>query len=157
VFVFNNLTFGNKNRGINIGGKNVQVKNNISTNNGVNFRMTNPPIAVSDHNLFFNTNTGTLVEWANHKSYASLESYRADYPAFEKNSRQANPGFINDASLDFRLVASSPAVDTGVPIALFNWDFENHPRPAGAAWDIGPYEFSPASVPTTQQNPVKTQ
>jgi hypothetical protein len=144
--------YGNKGSGIRANGINVQVKNNIAMNNGVNFSMGNPPVASSDYNLFFDTRGGDLLEWANGKFYTSLTSYQVEHPTFEQHSLQANPGFMNDDREDFRLRAVSPAVDAGVPIALFNWDLNNQRRPAGA-WAIGAYEIGsgPSRVRATSR------
>ena len=54
-----------------------------------------------------------------------------------------DPRFIGVATAaDFRLAAGSPAIDTGLPtgIAL---DFDGAPRPAGAAMDLGAFEYHP--------------
>lgn len=79
-----------------------------------------------------------------------------------------NPFLRNPASFDFTASASSPVVDAGV--SLSSWgissrDIVGSSRPAGNAWDIGPYEFggigtNPASsgqvvdpVPDPQNDP----
>lgn len=46
------------------------------------------------------------------------------------------------SALDLRLRAGSPAIDAGVPVSGLNADFDGRPRPAGAGYDLGAYEYS---------------
>ncbi len=43
---------------------------------------------------------------------------------------------------DYRLHSDSPARDAGSPLGAPLKDFDGNPRPFGAAYDLGPYEFS---------------
>jgi hypothetical protein len=52
-----------------------------------------------------------------------------------------NPLFVNPSAGDFHLQAGSPAIDAGTMIALVATDFDGIPRPQGAAYDIGAYEY----------------
>jgi hypothetical protein len=69
----------------------------------------------------------------------------------------ADPRFVNPSALNFRLQASSSAIDhTGEDgvYALFSSlfgldirrDFAGRPRPRGPAWDIGAHEYIPPGV-----------
>jgi hypothetical protein len=49
--------------------------------------------------------------------------------------------FVDPAALNFRPLEGGPAVDTGMAVDVFGTDIEGTPRPQGAAWDIGAYEF----------------
>ncbi len=40
---------------------------------------------------------------------------------------------------DFSLTATSPALDSGVPVVVFD-DFAGVARPVGAAYDVGVFE-----------------
>lgn len=51
--------------------------------------------------------------------------------------------FLDAAGGDFRLVATSAAVDTGVAVADVTADFDGVPRPQGAAYDVGAFERPP--------------
>jgi len=51
-----------------------------------------------------------------------------------------NARFVNPAGHDFRLQTGSSAIDTGYPNGMSS-DVEGCARPAGAAIDIGAYEF----------------
>ncbi|NJD78615.1 MAG: DUF1565 domain-containing protein [Candidatus Methanoperedens sp.] len=52
-----------------------------------------------------------------------------------------DPQFVNPAGGDFHLGNSSPAIDTGSPDGAPNVDFEGNPRPRGAGYDIGAFEY----------------
>jgi hypothetical protein len=52
----------------------------------------------------------------------------------------SDPLFANTAVFDFHLTAGSPAIDVGMMTAAAT-DFDGNPRPQGAGWDIGAYEF----------------
>jgi hypothetical protein len=55
----------------------------------------------------------------------------------------SDSGFVNAAAHDFRLLASSAAVNAGMTLSSFSTDRNGTPRPQGSAWDIGAYEFTP--------------
>jgi hypothetical protein len=49
--------------------------------------------------------------------------------------------FINAAAHDYRLAPGSPAIDAGISISSVSRDRLGVPRPQGAYWDVGAYEF----------------
>ncbi len=49
--------------------------------------------------------------------------------------------FVAPDQDDFQLQADSPAIDAGAAIAGLNRDIDGHPRPTGAGFDIGAYEY----------------
>ena len=51
-----------------------------------------------------------------------------------------NPMFVSLATNNFHLQAGSPAIDAGATVTLAT-DYDGVPRPQGAAYDIGAYEF----------------
>lgn len=60
-----------------------------------------------------------------------------------------NPLFVNAGAGDFRLTATSPAINSGtaVPIAT---DIVGTARPQGSAYDRGAYEYTTVAPPPTQ-------
>ncbi len=54
---------------------------------------------------------------------------------------EGDPQFVNPASGDFHLRNTSPAIDKGSPDGAPNVDFEGNPRPQGAGYDIGAFEY----------------
>src|SRR5262249_51911397 len=64
-----------------------------------------------------------------------------------------NPSFVNAAAGDFHLQAGSPAIDAGMTVSEVTTDRDKMPRPQGARFDIGAYEYTgsaprPLSAPT---------
>jgi chitodextrinase len=49
------------------------------------------------------------------------------------------PGFVNAAAGDFQLLATSPALNTGTSVPVFD-DYAGATRPQGSGYDIGGYE-----------------
>jgi len=51
--------------------------------------------------------------------------------------------FIDSIQNNFRLNATSPVIDAGLDLSAYgvNFDFDNAPRPAGKAFDIGAFEY----------------
>ena len=89
----------------------------------------------SDHNAVisrFSTDGGDTV--------LDLPSWQA--LGYDAGSFVADPSvlFVNPSS-DFHLLGSAPAVDTGSPAGAPSVDLDGNPRPAGAGFDVGAYEF----------------
>ncbi len=53
----------------------------------------------------------------------------------------ANELFVNPAAHDYRLKDGSPAINAGTTLADVPTDLDGNPRPIGAAYDIGAYEY----------------
>jgi len=86
-----------------------------------------PTTFVSSHNLWF----GTAVA-----------------PTWDNQPISADPQFVDPPAGDFRVRASSPAIDRGsasVKDVVAN-DFDGVPRPQGTGYDVGAFEF-PRSAP----------
>jgi hypothetical protein len=54
----------------------------------------------------------------------------------------ADPKLAAPSAYDFRLSAGSPAVDAGAAVSGVASDFSGAPRPQGAAFDIGAFEYA---------------
>jgi len=52
-----------------------------------------------------------------------------------------DPKFVNPAGGDFHLREDSPAIDSGSSIDAPSDDFDGNPRPQGAGYDVGAFEF----------------
>ncbi|MBP7569185.1 MAG: right-handed parallel beta-helix repeat-containing protein [Acidobacteria bacterium] len=119
-----------------------------------------------------NAASGSLIE-NNLFSGISGSDVEATGGASQRNNLAdgRNPVFVNAGAGDYRLEASSPAVDAGVASSVYA-GFQNvfgrsiavdragGSRPAGSAWDIGAYEYGASSsgggtgsnVPTPPSN-----
>jgi hypothetical protein len=116
------------------GGSGHEVRNNIIYNiptpySGAYGSFTGGTIAVCSHNL---------------TSATATASGRCT------NGLIGNPFFMNAAAGDFRLTPQSTlAIDKGFNLSgILNFDFAKSPRPQGAGFDIGAYEFG-TSAPVT--------
>ena len=57
------------------------------------------------------------------------------------DNKQVDPRFVGPESYDFRLKATSPAIDAGTPDRAPSTDFDGNRRSQGTKVDIGAYEF----------------
>jgi hypothetical protein len=55
-----------------------------------------------------------------------------------------DPHFVNSAGDNYHLTACSPAIDRGQDVGVTT-DLDGHPRPVGAGFDLGAYEYQSAS------------
>ena len=93
-----------------------------------------PANVVIDHNVVFNPNgyIGSMVGRGSTNSIGTWRSWTGD----ETNGINADPQFTNSAGRDFRLQASSPAIDKGMIVPGITGSY------SGAAPDIGRFERS---------------
>ena len=71
------------------------------------------------------------------------------------NNVTANPMFVNAGAKDFNLVSGSPAIDSGMTLALVSDDLLGKPRPSGMAYDAGALEYQSTVAPTSEQGRPK--
>ncbi|MCA9210218.1 MAG: right-handed parallel beta-helix repeat-containing protein, partial [Planctomycetales bacterium] len=99
---------------------------------------------VSDYNLFQITGAGKLADWVGY-SYTD----RLDW-AFELghdiHSLTADPQFLDINADDFRLTASSPAIDRADP----NAPFTSEPTPNGRRANLGAFGNTPLATTTPE-------
>lgn len=58
--------------------------------------------------------------------------------------------FANPAANDYHLAPGSPAIDAGTAAGAPATDLDGNPRPQGAGFDVGAYEFTAAILPATE-------
>jgi hypothetical protein len=96
--------------------------------------------------------SGAGFAWTDHGGYVGFvhsHNYSANAAFSPKNVGTevgkidgGDPKFASIALHDFKLLPGSVLIDTGETLSGFSNDFEGEPRPQGAAWDIGAYEFN---------------
>lgn len=140
--------------------KNLTIENNIfyatTTNTLVTFAMpftTTSFISTIhfDYNLYYTNSTATpplgTFDWSQLGSgydyYGTYEWYRVQRSAQDVHSVFANPLFENASVADFRIQATSPAIDKGNPAYVATageTDLFGNERVFGDTLDIGAYE-----------------
>lgn len=118
--IVSNTVYGNVDSGIEAtGALRTQISNNITADNGIhsprsfgNVRTDaySAPSVLLNHNLFFLSTPGGLIDWAG-DSYSSLTDFQAA-TGYETHSIQADPAFRDSSSGDFHLTVASPAIDS---------------------------------------------
>jgi Right handed beta helix region len=61
--------------------------------------------------------------------------------------------FTNPAARDYALNSGAPAIDAGFAIGTLNTDYSGAPRPQGARFDIGAFEFAPSDQSSMRKLP----
>jgi hypothetical protein len=137
--IANNLVFNNANGGIGMvnGTEGSTVVNNITVDNKNNAGNGGCGIWTTYADL-----TGT--QFLNNDDYGNADT--GGCSASSSGAMSANPTstFVNwqvNGSGDYVEASGSPTVDTGTATGAPNHDFAGNPRPAGAGYDIGPYEY----------------
>ncbi len=143
---YNNIVYGNGGHGIIMHGVGVQAHNNAIYNNtvyanggnciDVGYPLYTGPINTTVRNNICYQNGNDTVTHANDTG-----------SIIDHNLSGTNPLFINAATADFHLQAGSPAIDAGMTISQVTTDKDGNARPAGAAYDMGAYEFGGSGLP----------
>lgn len=85
--------------------------------------------------ILWDNNTQILGNNAN----ASYSIIQGGYPG--TGIKDENPLFVDAANGDFHLMMCSPAIDAGTDAGAPSGDLDSNPRPFGAGYDMGAYEF----------------
>jgi parallel beta-helix repeat protein len=150
---YNNVMYGNIQNGLMLYGSptNTSVFNNTIYNNGYYcISIDGGSDATIQNNICNQNSYGAILD----AGTRTICSYNLGVSGGEGPSNKCssvvsttNPKFTNAASSDFSLQPTSPAVDTGMTIGSVTNSFGGVPRPQGAAYDIGAYEYDTANGP----------
>lgn len=151
LIVRNNI-FANGQAWAILAGKSVGWPNTIVVNNifayidtmGVGIRGVKAKGGIVKNNIFYNCGNQPTPYFSSHG--AEIEG---GHNIIFKSGRSpgfndlvgVDPMFVDPKNNDFRLQAGSPAIDAGERIPEVTADIGGKPRPAGAGYDIGPYEY----------------
>ncbi len=139
IFIYNNTVYGCAYYAAYVDHpftSNVVFKNNIFSQNvwgnGVTLYTSNKPNVTVTSNV---TN-GVMNAWQSHlECYVGLSAI----PTL--------PLFVDANTSNFHLAANSPAKDVASSTLVPTTDIEGNPRPSGAGYDIGAYEYVAAVNP----------
>jgi parallel beta-helix repeat protein len=139
TIIRNNIVYGNEVHGIEVNSScsNCKVYNNTTYNNPAwNIR---------------SSDAGSGIEIRNNIAYP--KGIYSGSGSVSTNNLTTNPNFVNAAGNDFRLLSSSPAIDSGMSLSAVPVDFSRNSRPQGPAHDIGAYEFGATNAaPASPRN-----
>ncbi len=93
------------------------------------------PGFVSDYNV-------VISRFTSDGPFLSLAQWQAQFGQdLHSSVATAADLFVNPTSDDYHLLPTSPARDTGTAMLAPAFDLDGHPRPFGAAFDVGAYEL----------------
>ena len=132
------------------GSTNNTVRNNIldnlNTGHGA-ISVTSDSMSgfTSDDNVIINNK---FTDGSTNYTLAQWQSFSGQ----DLNSIVSTEGsvFVNAGANNYHLAAGSPAIDKGTSVNAPSTDLDGNPRPSGAGYDIGAYEYqngSPAPAP----------
>ena len=94
----------------------------------------------------------------------SSSTYSYDQVGWPNGLQSGSPGFIDQVGGNYNIAVDSPAKDAGALYQVYSVyqqrygidiakDIAQRPRPQGAGWDIGAYEYSTSAVGSPPQPP----
>src|ERR1019366_1414967 len=111
---------------------NITIQNNIfygSRNYAIGAIQAYEAGTLIDHNIVYGSPSGVI------DTSAVIGTL-----TLTNNRINTDPMFVGLTTDDFHLQAGSPAIDTGASVMVAA-DFDGNPRPLGAAFDLGAYEY----------------
>jgi hypothetical protein len=104
----------------------------------------NTPTVTFDHNLYYSPAGANAVKWSlDGKDYSSFQEY-VKATGEDRNSKFADPQFVDPAAHNFHLKKDSPAVGSGVNLGqdmVGSVDLDGNPRCVSGKIDLGCYEL----------------
>jgi hypothetical protein len=178
VRIYNNISYRNKFIGfkISINGlqvrhpmRNIKVINNTSCDNGQGgwgggIAVDNPNArnVVIRNNICSQNRTFQIVVGEDVRAdsvtidHNLIDGFRGDPgEIYGSDSVTGSPKFVNLSGADFHLTEDSPATDKGSSLDAPKDDFDRIPRPQGAGYDIGCYEFRTSAVGIMGDTPAE--
>ena len=143
--VYNNTVYNSADYDyyINNGTTALTLKNNVAKNTGGatnrNLRLVDTTNKTIDYNDW-NVTSGIFAAVSTSTTYSSWAAYQAALAPIDAHSINTDPLFVSTATPDFHLQSSSLAINAGIDVGLTS-DFDGNTVPAGAAPDMGAYEY----------------
>lgn len=126
------------------GGHNTVVNNAFDVSASFAHGIAVFPNACRDSFQFFRGNCFYAQDpadkyWWNNVRYSSLAAWES--AGAQTGNTDSLPGFVRPDSEDLHLAAGSACVDRGTPDSAAAEDYDGTPRPQGAGFDIGAFEY----------------
>ncbi len=174
IKIYNNLCYDNKAVGIGVQGeewgedtlhpiRNIYITNNTLYNNG--YDVWGAGIEVNGdltENIFIQNNIISKSYWDQIDISSDVQNcviennlLHGESEIKGDNHREGDPMFVNPTQYDFRLKDNSPAINGGLEVVAPAFDYDNSPRPAGDAVDMGAFEHSQST--TNNENGIVTK
>jgi len=105
-----------------------------------------------DYNIFQNDNPDRAIAVGYTDEFTLAQVASGAWTAYSGQDSHslvvtsANELFVNPVNYDLHLTATSPAIDSATSVGALSDDYEGNPRPRGAGYDIGAYEFQEGEV-----------
>ena len=151
----NSISHSNKGTGLaSLGDDNKVINNVVYNNDGGGLLITESNCLVYNNTVYNNPSGwgGMNIQGSGHKVKNNLfyQNSVSGMSLDSTNLNGTNPQFVNSGTGNFRLQAGSPAIDRGTALTESNTDIVGTPRPQGASFDIGAYEFGESGADTTR-------
>lgn len=158
IDVFNNQIFNNAQGGVGFWMESSGTYSNIKIVNNTMYGNVKGDVQFGSTGYTF-TGTNVIrnnILWSTINGLSSATKFTKDHNLVADGG--ANAGFVNLGANDVHLTAASQAIDAGVSTDAPTTDLDGNPRPAGAAIDLGAYEYgsTPPSTTTTTTTPATT-
>jgi len=157
VYVYNNIIVGSDDQGLRVNDPQgtVVIQNNVFYNNGskgydgnaqLYFERAGAGKITLQNNILYAESGQTYFQLGAGATPSALKADRnllynaGECPAWDAGCINADPGFVDVASGDFRVKEGSPAIDAGARTDV-GFDFVGVSRPRGSANDIGAFEL----------------
>ncbi|MBM4335702.1 MAG: right-handed parallel beta-helix repeat-containing protein [Deltaproteobacteria bacterium] len=125
----NNVIFGNR-VGVQIGrtARRARVYNNtVFSQKGAGIDVNDGAVDTEIRNNLVFANPSAILD-------------AGEATVISSNLVNVDPGVLDAATFDVRLMESSAAIDAGEPLDAAPFDHDGNPRPQGAGYDVGAYE-----------------
>jgi len=120
------------------------------------FRFESGAQVIIRNNLIMGKYSNAVAPPANRTISNNLWFGAGAAPSWDTSPVTGDPRFIDVSVKNYRLGASSAAIDRGVALnGVVTNDYDGNPRPQGSGYDVGAFESSGVMLPTPQNLQIR--